>query len=1366
MNPSRTCSTCGSALPEGVSPKQCPACLIREALKVPGSGDETVKSPPRQPWAAPDVEELAPLFPSMEVLELIGRGGMGAVYRARQKSLERCVALKVLPSEGMEHPEFGERFLREAQALAGLSHPNIVGLHDFGRTVRGHWYFVMEYVDGPDLARIMRSEKLKPAAALALIPQICDALACAHEAGFIHRDIKPGNILVDKKGRVKVADFGLAKLTNRSAIDFTLTGEGAVLGTPRYMAPEQLEHPLEVDHRADIYALGVVFYEMLTGEVPQGHFQPPSEKAAVDPRLDEVVLRAMDREPSRRFQHVSEIKSGIEQAVRPRTALYRWRWPLGAAAALVTGAGAWMLWPREPQQTPTPPPVVLRENSLGQQFAPVPGTETSFCTRETRVQDWEAFCQDTGRTPPGAPFTQGADHPVVRVSAEEAVAFCEWLTKRERRDGRLAPDEFYRLPTDAEWSTAAGLPPETGATPEEKHAQRRGVYPWGERAPAPQGAGNYPDAALRAVQDGVRVIHAYYDGYARTAPAGSFSPNLYHLHDMGGNVWELTGTPFSANNKNPSARGGAWWPLEHDETWSGLRSGYRRSDLRATDPSADCGFRIVIAKREGDHRTRDLFADCREDRADEVRALLKAGASPLDTDADDHTPLITAARHGALESIRALLEHGVRIDAEDKAGNTALFHALYARQPDAALLLLEKGANGAWRNAFSQTPLHAAANAGTVVVLEKLPRKEGAVNEFDGGGYTPLHYAAERGHIPALEWLLAHGAKADAVSKSGFSPLHSAVATSQAEAARLLVKAGAPLDTKQSGATPLDSAAMMADAGLVRALLELKAPVSGTTARFAALSGSAEVFDMVLEAWQPTRQQVLDAKLLEAAACDIQDRVTSISRSVFPDPNTAKFFERHFQDRIAMREGRSALAIVRKVLAMSAPETAAKPPVSVASARPPVVSSDPPPPPPPDVGPLLDSPGIPVDNPTPGSMAALGYAAQGGLVDVMKLLLEAGADPNRADSAGFTPLHCAAERGRAEALQLLLEHGAWVEARTKDQRTALLLAAVEPGADALRVLMAKGADAEARDADGFTPLMSACLNGRVENVRVLLDAGAAINVFVTSQSHRAAGMGPVHFAACGRWLIDESHEELLKTEPAETKFLGSQHGADSEYLSILRLLLERGANPNAAQPGGITPLMGAAQANNTAALQFLLEHKALPDMPTAQGFTALHHAARKGAIPCLKLLLAAGAKTEIAPDIQFQSALHWAVDGDSAEAVEQLVKAGARVNATDSRRATALHWAASHSRKDALRALLAAGANLELPDLGHNTPLHMAAVGADVETVRLLVNAGAKLTPYNFQPATPAEVARRHGNKAVAEFLESEVRVRALQPPP
>jgi predicted Ser/Thr protein kinase len=281
----------------------------------------------------------------MEVLELLGRGGMGAVYKARQKELDRLVALKVLPPEVSRDPAFAERFTREARALARLSHPNIVVVYDFGRTphlpspsgrgaggegappssVRADgaggegtqtdgplFYFIMEYVDGVNLRQAIQSGGIAPKEALAIVPQICDALQFAHDEGIVHRDIKPENILLDKRGRVKIADFGLAKLLGHAPGDVSLTGTQQVMGTLRYMAPEQMEGTKAVDHRADIYSLGVVFYELLTGELPIGRFAPPSKKVQIDVRLDEVVLRALEKEPEKRYQHASDVKTEIQ----------------------------------------------------------------------------------------------------------------------------------------------------------------------------------------------------------------------------------------------------------------------------------------------------------------------------------------------------------------------------------------------------------------------------------------------------------------------------------------------------------------------------------------------------------------------------------------------------------------------------------------------------------------------------------------------------------------------------------------------------------------------------------------------------------------------------------------------------------------------------------------------------------------------------------------------------------------------------------------------------------------------------------------------------------------------------------------------
>jgi serine/threonine protein kinase len=262
---------------------------------------------------APAADELNALFPNLEILELIGRGGMGAVYKARQPDLDRFVAVKILPREIQGDPGFGDRFLREARTLAKLNHPNIVAVYDFGQ-IDELFYFVMEFVDGVTLRDTIAAGSVAPEEALRVIPDLCDALQFAHEEGIVHRDIKPENILLDKRGRVKIADFGLAKLLKAEGDDDeNLTGTHQVMGTLKYMAPEQMTTSRNVDHRADIYSLGVIFYELLTGDLPVGWFAPPSKKVAVDVRLDEVVLRTLEAEPGRRYQHASEVKSAVEQ---------------------------------------------------------------------------------------------------------------------------------------------------------------------------------------------------------------------------------------------------------------------------------------------------------------------------------------------------------------------------------------------------------------------------------------------------------------------------------------------------------------------------------------------------------------------------------------------------------------------------------------------------------------------------------------------------------------------------------------------------------------------------------------------------------------------------------------------------------------------------------------------------------------------------------------------------------------------------------------------------------------------------------------------------------------------------------------------
>ena len=305
MSQERTCPNCGREIPPDSSTGVCPHCALRAGVQ----GAEATPALSSAPARVMSPEDVAPHFPELEGFELIGPGGMGTVYRAHQRELGRPVAVKVMHAQLAAEPWFADRFTREARTLARLDHPNIVRVHDGGHRDQLA-YLIMELVEGDTLRRAISDGRLEPKAALRMAPLICAALQYAHDHGVVHRDIKPENILLGPHGSLKVADFGLAKLVGGGEANLTVAGD--VMGTPHYMAPEQIANPLEVDHRADIFALGVVLYEMLTGELPVGRFPPPSATAGVDARLDPVVLRALEKEPEARYQEVGELLSDLE----------------------------------------------------------------------------------------------------------------------------------------------------------------------------------------------------------------------------------------------------------------------------------------------------------------------------------------------------------------------------------------------------------------------------------------------------------------------------------------------------------------------------------------------------------------------------------------------------------------------------------------------------------------------------------------------------------------------------------------------------------------------------------------------------------------------------------------------------------------------------------------------------------------------------------------------------------------------------------------------------------------------------------------------------------------------------------------------
>lgn len=265
-------------------------------------------------WQPPAPELLQELLPQYEIMSLLGRGGMGAVYQGRQPVLDRLVAIKILPP-GLDKIDssFSERFRHEAVAMAKLNHPGLVAVYDFGQTTNGMLYLVMEHVDGTDVAHMLAQMGRLPAEqAMAITAHVCDALKYAHERKVVHRDIKPANVMVGYNGVVKVADFGLAKM-NQGGESTGLTQSGMAMGTMQYMAPEALTLGVSVDHRADIYAMGVMLYQMLTGQLPKGVFKPPSVLVAgLDPRYDAIITKAMKEDRSQRYQQVTELRRDLD----------------------------------------------------------------------------------------------------------------------------------------------------------------------------------------------------------------------------------------------------------------------------------------------------------------------------------------------------------------------------------------------------------------------------------------------------------------------------------------------------------------------------------------------------------------------------------------------------------------------------------------------------------------------------------------------------------------------------------------------------------------------------------------------------------------------------------------------------------------------------------------------------------------------------------------------------------------------------------------------------------------------------------------------------------------------------------------------
>ncbi|HBJ86035.1 MAG TPA: hypothetical protein DDZ88_19650 [Verrucomicrobiales bacterium] len=330
----------------------------------------STSSKPSGGWQPPTLEEMQAMLPQYQFECLLGRGGMGAVYKAVQVSLDRPVAIKVLPVDLIDDADsqFAERFKNEARTMARMNHPSIVDVYDFGETQTGLLYIVMEFINGTDVAQMIAAQgKLPEDYALSITAHVCDALNYAHRNGVIHRDIKPANILINMEGAVKVADFGLAKQSDAGQSGLTKTN--MAMGTPDFVAPEALIPGIPLDGRADLYAIGVMLYQMLTGEIPRGIWSLPGTKLGTDPRFDAIITKAMQTDREVRYQSAADLRRDLDTILTlPRAALVAQQQAAAEATARATQAQKQAA--SGPQRrSPTPPaqhaPPPVKKSSLG-----------------------------------------------------------------------------------------------------------------------------------------------------------------------------------------------------------------------------------------------------------------------------------------------------------------------------------------------------------------------------------------------------------------------------------------------------------------------------------------------------------------------------------------------------------------------------------------------------------------------------------------------------------------------------------------------------------------------------------------------------------------------------------------------------------------------------------------------------------------------------------------------------------------------------------------------------------------------------------------------------------------------------------------
>jgi serine/threonine-protein kinase len=510
-----TCPRCGNALPDDAPAGLCPHCLLRGALSAPPAADPDATQALPARAASPDTVTAFPRrFGDYELLERIASGGMGVVYKARQLSVNRVVALKMILGGQLATEAEVLRFHAEAEAAAHLDHPNIVPIYEVGEH-EGRHYFTMKYVDGGNLASQVDRFRDDPVAAARLLAECAAAVHYGHRRGILHRDLKPGNILLDQEGNPHVSDFGLAKRMDAGS---GLTQSGTVLGTPAYMAPEQAAgNAKEITIAADVYSLGAILYELLTGRPPfsaqSPHEtirlvmeQPPARPRVTNPNVDRdletICLKCLDKDRRQRYRSAEELADELRRYVsgepikaRPSGRLGRvWRWsrrnPLVAAVTVVAAT-------------------LLLFTTAGAVYV----AKAQVAAREQDVLQSNAYAADWIA---GTALLQLRDYcaAVERTAAEQRAALADVARSGQAPADRAAGESFCRALFDRYNDPAAGLrrPGDAKLAFDSVFVQGTDGFTRGRWPPPPDPQGYY---ALRF------DTRDYFRGAARLAASGS-----------------------------------------------------------------------------------------------------------------------------------------------------------------------------------------------------------------------------------------------------------------------------------------------------------------------------------------------------------------------------------------------------------------------------------------------------------------------------------------------------------------------------------------------------------------------------------------------------------------------------------------------------------------------------------------------------------------------------------------------------------------------------------------------------------------------------------------------------------------------------